>query len=73
MNMPAFDTLKYFEKLKESGVPENQAKVHVETIQDAIENAGVIWREDLTTKDDLRKLGDNLIAENNEIRDDLKV
>ena len=50
-----FDTLAYVKKLKEAGVPENQAEVHAEAI------AGLI-DEQLATKKDLQILEANVTA-----------
>ncbi len=38
MSYTTFDTLEYFEKLRDSGVLEAQAKVQVEGIQTAVKN-----------------------------------
>ena len=50
-----FDTLAYAKKLKEAGVPENQAEIHAEAI------AGLI-DEQLATKKDLQLLEANVTA-----------
>ena len=50
-----FDTLAYAKKLKEAGVPENQAEIHAEAI------AGLI-DEQLATKKDLQILEANVTA-----------
>lgn len=50
-----FDTLVYAKKLKEAGVPENQAEIHAEAI------AGLI-DEQLATKKDLQILEANVTA-----------
>jgi len=50
-----FDTLAYAKKLKEAGVPENQAEIHAEAI------AGLI-DEQLATKKDLQILEANITA-----------
>ncbi|MDR0238921.1 MAG: CCDC90 family protein [Deltaproteobacteria bacterium] len=49
MTTTAFDTLGYFEKLKDAGVPEAQAKAQVEVIREVIEDK-------LATKRDLKEL-----------------
>ncbi|MDR1126058.1 MAG: CCDC90 family protein [Deltaproteobacteria bacterium] len=53
MTAITFDTLGYFEKLKAAGVPEEQAKVQVEAMQDIIKNYDEIPRNDLATKGDI--------------------
>ena len=55
MNTAIFDTLAYAKKLKEAGVPENQAEIHAEAI------AGLI-NEQLATKKDLQILEANVTA-----------
>jgi len=52
-----FDTLAYAKKLKDAGVPENQAEIHAEAI------AGLI-DEQLATKTDLQILEANVTARN---------
>ena len=52
MDTAIFDTLAYAKKLKEAGVPENQAEIHAEAI------AGLI-NEQLATKKDLQILEAN--------------
>lgn len=53
--MPAitFDTLGYFEKLKEAGFTELQAKVQVEAMQGVVQNYDEASRKELATKNDL--------------------
>jgi len=53
MTSTTFDTLGYFEKLKAAGVPEAQAKVQVEVMQDVIKSHDAVSRKDLATKGDL--------------------
>ncbi len=55
MDTAIFDTLAYAKKLKEAGVPENQAEIHAEAI------AGLI-NEQLATKKDLQILEANVTA-----------
>ena len=50
-----FDTLAYVKKLKEAGVPENQAEIHAEAIAELID-------EQLATKKDLQILEANVTA-----------
>ncbi len=62
MSAVSFDTLDYFEKLKDAGVPEAQAKVQVEIMQNAVQNYDAASRKELTTKADLLAL-DNKLSE----------
>ena len=48
-----FDTLAYAKKLKEAGVPENQAEIHAEAIAELID-------EQLATKKDIQILEANV-------------
>ena len=50
MAITSFNTLEYFEKLKDAGVPENQAKVQVEAMQDLISGYDMAAWKDLATK-----------------------
>lgn len=43
-----FDTYKFIQKLKDSGLPEEQAKAIVETVQEAHETADLVTKKDLT-------------------------
>jgi hypothetical protein len=49
-----FNTLKYARKLEASGIPREQAEVHVQIIADIVEG-------DLATKQDLKELEYRLI------------
>lgn len=49
MTTLAFDTLMYAKKLREAGVPENQAEVQAEAMAEIVEDK-------LATKQDLRNL-----------------
>lgn len=53
MPTTAFDTLGYFEKLKEAGFTEIQAKVQVEAMQGVVTGYDEVCRKDLATKGDL--------------------
>jgi hypothetical protein len=53
MTTTTFDTLGYFEKLKAAGIPEVQAKVHVEAMQDIVKSYDEASRKELATKNDL--------------------
>ena len=50
-----FDTLAYAKKLKNAGVPENQAEIHAEAIVELID-------EQLATKKDLQILESNVTS-----------
>ena len=45
MNAVTFDTLGYFEKLKASGMPEEQARVQADTLRDLVESSLVTRRD----------------------------
>jgi len=49
-----FDTLGYFEKLKAAGVPDAQAKVQVEAMQDVVRQYDESSRKELATKGDIQ-------------------
>lgn len=49
MPVYTFDTLSYFDKLKDAGVPENQARVQADALRDLVESS-------LVTKRDLKEL-----------------
>ena len=54
MTSTTFDTLGYFEKLKAAGVPEAQAKVQVEAMQDMVRSYDDTLRKELVTKGDVQ-------------------
>jgi hypothetical protein len=54
MATAAFDTLGYFEKLKAAGMPEQQAKVQVEAMQDIVKSYDDASRKELATKGDIQ-------------------
>jgi hypothetical protein len=54
MTTITFDTLGYFEKLKAAGVPEAQAKVQVEAMQDIVKAYDESSRKELATKGDIQ-------------------
>ena len=56
MGTATFDTLGYFEKLKDAGVPELQAKAQVEVIREVIEDRLATKQDILDLKRDLREL-----------------
>lgn len=49
-----FDTLQYANKLKNAGVPEEQANIHAEAIADLLDNR-------MATKKDLEQIKNNLL------------
>jgi DNA-binding transcriptional MerR regulator len=61
-----FDTLKFVERLKDSGIPEAQAKAIAEAVREAQGEA------ELATVRDLRELGELLKHEIELVRRDLK-
>ena len=54
MKTAIFDTLAYAKKLKQAGVPEEQAEIHAEALAEIID-------EQLATKKDLKELEYRLI------------
>ncbi len=52
MTSITFDSLKYFEKLKEAGVPEAQARVQATIQKEALEE--IINAQEFATKQDLQ-------------------
>ncbi|MDR0465811.1 MAG: CCDC90 family protein [Deltaproteobacteria bacterium] len=54
MTSVTFDTLGYFERLKAAGVPEAQAKVQVEAMQDIVKSYDETSRKELATKGDIK-------------------
>ncbi|MBQ4568184.1 MAG: hypothetical protein IJA79_08700 [Desulfovibrio sp.] len=54
MSSLTFDTLGYFEKLKAAGVPDAQAKVQVEAMQDVVRQYDESSRKELATKGDIQ-------------------
>jgi hypothetical protein len=53
MSTTTFNTLAYFNKLKESGMPEKQAEIQAEALREIIEN-------NLATKTDLENVREKL-------------
>jgi hypothetical protein len=66
MTAVTFDTLKFVERLKDSGIPEPQAKAIVEAFREAQGEA------ELATVRDLRELGELTRHEIELVRRDLK-
>ena len=56
MSSLTFDTLGYFEKLKAAGVPDAQAKVQVEAMQDVVRQYDESSRKELATKGDIQNV-----------------
>jgi hypothetical protein len=54
MTASAFDTLGYFEKLKAAGVPEQQAKIHADTMRELIEDKLLTKKDLVDAKKDLQ-------------------
>ena len=53
MTAITFDTLGYFEKLKDAGFTEKQARVQVEAMQGVVRSYDEASRKELATKGDL--------------------
>jgi hypothetical protein len=69
MTTATFDTLGYFEKLKAAGVPEGQAKVQVEAMQDIVRSHDETFRKELATKGDIQDVRSEIQDVRNEIQD----
>lgn len=54
MTTTTFDTLGYFEKLKNAGFTEDQAKVQVEAMQGVVRSYDEATRKELATKSDIQ-------------------
>ena len=54
MTSTTFDALGYFEKLKAAGMPEAQAKVQIEALQDVVRVRDEGLRAELATKGDIQ-------------------
>jgi len=63
-----FDTLGYFEKLKDAGMPEAQAKVQVEAMQDIVKAYDASSRKELATKGDIQDVRSEIQDVRNEIQ-----
>jgi hypothetical protein len=68
--IPAFDTMKYSQKLIREGISENHAKAHTEALADVIDSR-------LATKENLKALENNLKNDikilRNEFKNDVKL
>ena len=67
MTTITFDTLGYFEKLKAAGVPEAQAKVQVEAMQDIVKAYDESSRKELATKGDIQDVRNEIQTVKHEI------
>ena len=67
MSQATFDPLAYFEKLKGAGVPENQATVQVEAMQDVIKSYDDASRKALATKGDIQDVRNEIAETKHEI------
>ncbi len=72
MTTATFDTLSYFEKLKNVGVPEEQAKVQVETMHSLVKSYDEAARKELATKGDVQDLKVVLRSEMQDIRSEMQ-
>ncbi len=76
MTALAFDTLEYYSKLKVAGVPEAQAKVQVEVMQNVVQNYDAASRKELATKSDLfgvrTELKEDIQALRTELKEDIQ-
>ncbi len=70
MSMALFDTLKYVERLKATGVPEAQAKAEAEVLSEALAEA--FSTRDLVTRDHLDHRIQEVRTEIQELRGDLR-
>ena len=69
MSMALFDTLKYVERLKATGVPEAQAKAEAEVLSEALAEA--FSTRDLVTRDHLDHRIQEVRTEIQSVRADL--
>ena len=74
MSMAAitFDSLDYFEKLKDAGVPEAQAKVQANALQTALNRYDEASRKELATRGDLQDVRSELKEDIQNVRTELK-
>lgn len=72
MGEATFDTLTYFEELKQAGVPEAQAKVQATTFHDFAREQREQNLRELATKADLRELELRLLNRIQEVRIEVK-
>lgn len=62
-----FDTLAYFEKLKNAGFSETQARVQVEAMQGVVRSYDEATRKELATKGDIQDVRNEIQDVRNEI------
>lgn len=67
MTTTTFDTLGYFEKLKAAGVPEEQAKVQVEVLQNVVKQYDDDSRKEVATKGDIQDIRTEIQSVRNEL------
>ena len=74
MSMAAitFDSLDYFEKLKDAGVPEAQAKVQANTLQTALNRYDEASRKELATRGDLQDVRSELKEDIQDVRTEIQ-
>ncbi|WP_418764650.1 peptidase M23 [Mailhella sp.] len=72
MTTTTFDALAYFEKLKEAGVPEAQAKVQAAAFREFTAIQDERAKQELATKADLRETELRLQAEIEKVRADIE-
>ncbi len=67
MTTIAFDTLGYFEKLKNAGFTEVQARVQVEAMQGVVQSYDEASRKELATKGDIQDVRNELLRLENKM------
>lgn len=72
MTTTTFDSLGYFEKLKEAGVPEAQARVQAEAMREFTSLQEERARQELATKGDLRETELRLQTEIEKVRSEIR-
>ena len=68
----SFDSLGYFERLKEAGVPDEQARVQVSVMQSVVQNYDESTRRELVTSANLADASASLKQEIAAVRSELK-
>lgn len=69
MTTTTFDTLDYFERLKNAGFTEQQAKVQVEAMQGVVRSYDETTRKELATKGDIQDVRKEIQDVRKEIQD----
>ena len=72
MTTVAFDTLGYFEKLKDAGFTEKQARVQVEAMQGVVRSYDEASRKELATKGDIQDVRNEIQDVRNELKQDIQ-